>query len=198
VKTLAMIVGAAILFTTAHVSILATGGYGSSHAYISLGVAAGVAVASIARYCASRGFRPLPGSHAGQGGCRRGRCPTTAWSSLARMSAMSRRAAPLPDWSDLTAPAAAACNLQRSRVRRSWSSAWHGERSGRPLQPSWSSRSRQARNARTDLAAFKAPPSPSPFADRIGWTAWVLDLVMAGLGSIEARFVSVRARVGPA
>src|SRR5262245_52154668 len=43
-----MFVGAVILFTTAHVSILATGGYGSSHAYIALGVAAGVAVASIA------------------------------------------------------------------------------------------------------------------------------------------------------
>ena len=46
-KILALIVGAAILFTTAHVSILATGGYGSSHAFIALGVAAGVAVASI-------------------------------------------------------------------------------------------------------------------------------------------------------
>ena len=46
-KILALIVGAAILFTTAHVSILATGGYGGSHAYIALGVAAGVAVASI-------------------------------------------------------------------------------------------------------------------------------------------------------
>jgi hypothetical protein len=42
-----MMVGAAILFTTAHVSILATSGYGSAHAYLALGVAAGVAVASI-------------------------------------------------------------------------------------------------------------------------------------------------------
>jgi hypothetical protein len=40
--------------------------------------------------------------------------------------------------------------------------------------------------ARADLAAFKAPPSPSPLADRIGWPAWVLDLVMAALGSIAA------------
>jgi ABC-type phosphate/phosphonate transport system substrate-binding protein len=47
VKILAMIVGAAILFTTAHVTIFATGGYGGSHAYITLAVAAGVAVASI-------------------------------------------------------------------------------------------------------------------------------------------------------
>ena len=46
-KTLSMVVGAAILFTTAHVTILATGGYGGSHAYITLAVAAGVAVASI-------------------------------------------------------------------------------------------------------------------------------------------------------
>jgi hypothetical protein len=48
VKILAMVVGAVILLTTAHVSILATGGYGGPHAYITLGVAAGVAVASIA------------------------------------------------------------------------------------------------------------------------------------------------------
>ena len=47
-KILALIVGAALLFATAHVSILATGGYGSSQAYLALGVAAGVAMASIA------------------------------------------------------------------------------------------------------------------------------------------------------
>jgi hypothetical protein len=41
-------------------------------------------------------------------------------------------------------------------------------------------------DARSDLAAFKAPPSASPLADRIGWPAWVLDLVMAALGSITA------------
>ncbi len=46
-KTLAMIVGAAILLTTAHVTVLATGGYGGRTAYITLAVAAGVAVASI-------------------------------------------------------------------------------------------------------------------------------------------------------
>jgi hypothetical protein len=40
--------------------------------------------------------------------------------------------------------------------------------------------------ARADLAVFKAPPSASLLADRIGWPAWVLDLVMAGLGSIAA------------
>ena len=37
-----------------------------------------------------------------------------------------------------------------------------------------------------ELAAFTVPPSPSPFADRIGWPAWVLDLVLAGLGSFAA------------
>jgi hypothetical protein len=41
-------------------------------------------------------------------------------------------------------------------------------------------------DAKSELAAFKAPPSPSPLADRIGWQAWVLDLVMAGLGSLSA------------
>ena len=41
-------------------------------------------------------------------------------------------------------------------------------------------------DARADLAAFKAPSSASPLADRIGWPAWVLDLVMAALGSITA------------
>ena len=41
-------------------------------------------------------------------------------------------------------------------------------------------------DAKGEVAAFKAPPSPSPLADRIGWQAWVLDLVMAGLGSLSA------------
>jgi hypothetical protein len=40
--------------------------------------------------------------------------------------------------------------------------------------------------ARRVLAKVKAPVSASPLADRLGWPAWVLDLVIAALGSIAA------------
>ena len=41
-------------------------------------------------------------------------------------------------------------------------------------------------DARRDLEAVPAPRSAAPLADRLGWPAWVLDLVVAALGSIAA------------
>lgn len=40
--------------------------------------------------------------------------------------------------------------------------------------------------AKTDIAANPLPASATPLADRLGWPAWVLDLIMAGLLSIGA------------
>jgi hypothetical protein len=45
--------------------------------------------------------------------------------------------------------------------------------------------------ARGALATMKAPESPSPLADRLGVTAWVLDLVTAALGSMAANGLAV-------
>ncbi len=40
--------------------------------------------------------------------------------------------------------------------------------------------------AKADVEANPVPPSSTPFADRIGWAPWVLDLVMAALLSVGA------------
>lgn len=40
--------------------------------------------------------------------------------------------------------------------------------------------------ARTALTSMKPPVSTAPLADRLGWPAWVLDLLMAALGSMAA------------
>jgi hypothetical protein len=41
-------------------------------------------------------------------------------------------------------------------------------------------------NAKRDLEAMRVPASAAPLADRLGWEPWVLDLVVAALGSVAA------------
>ena len=40
--------------------------------------------------------------------------------------------------------------------------------------------------AKADLEALKPPASATPLADRLGWPAWLLDLLQSALGSIAA------------
>jgi len=42
------------------------------------------------------------------------------------------------------------------------------------------------RIARADFDAARMPPSPSPLADRLGVAAWIVDVVVAALGSVSA------------
>lgn len=45
--------------------------------------------------------------------------------------------------------------------------------------------------ARAEFAAMEAPRSPSPFADRVGVPAWLIDLVVAVLGALGANGLGI-------
>ena len=226
-KILAMIAGAGPLMTTAHVAILNSGGYGSSHAYITMGIAIAVAVASIA---AGRAWGERRKAVAACLVVAIGAGEAYAFISTAERLTVAREAsqAPLRQAMEarqkldtrLAKAEAAVASLPETSAR--FQAALHAKTAAdtavvtksaergcaancRLLLQAQSDQTNQeveaarrdmadtrARleqavvDARTDLAAFKAPPSPSPFADRIGWSAWVLDLVIAALGSIAA------------
>jgi len=227
VKILAILVGAVILFTTAHVSILATGGYGGPHAYITLGIAAGVAVASIAvgrawaekrRALAiflvvaiaagevfallSTAERLTAAREASQSPLRqaleaRQKLETRVAKAEAAIMALPDASARLQavmqsktaaDTAVVTKSAERGCaaNCRLLLQAQADQSQQEVEAARRDMAETRAKLEQAVTAARGDLAAFRAPPSVSPLADRIGWPAWVLDLVMAGLGSIAA------------
>jgi hypothetical protein len=221
-----MVVGAAILFTTAHVSILATGGYGGSHAYIALGVAAGVAVASIAAgrawgeerrkgiaiflvACIATGEvftllstaeRLTAAREASQAPLRqaveaRQKLETRVAKAEAAVTALPETSARFRE-AMLSKAAADAAVVTKSAERgcaancrlllqaQADQNQQEVEAARRDMAEHRTRLEQAVTDARADLTVFKAPPSASPLADRIGWPAWVLDLVMAALGSI--------------
>ena len=226
-KTLSMVVGVAILFTTAHVTVLATGGYAGSHAYITLAVAAGVAVASILVGRAwGEGRRTLAVGlviaiaagevYAFLGTAERLTAAREASQAPLRQAVEERQklearvakaeaaVAALPETSARFREAMAskagadAAVVNKSSERgcvancrlllqaQADQTNQEVEAARRDMAESRTRLEQAVIDAKGELAAFKAPPSPSPLADRIGWPAWVLDLVMAGLGSISA------------
>lgn len=46
-------------------------------------------------------------------------------------------------------------------------------------------------SARAELAAMEAPRSPTPFADRIGLPAWLIDVIVAALGALGANGLGI-------
>jgi hypothetical protein len=222
-----MVVGAAILFTTAHVTVLATGGYSGSHAYITLAVAAGVAVASIlvgrawgeGRRTLAVGLviaiaagevyallgtaeRLTAAREAGQAPLRQAvearqkleakvaKAEATV-ASLPETSARFREAIERKAASDaavVTKSSERGCvaNCRLLLQAQADQNQQEVEASRREMAENRTRLEQAVADAKGELAAFKAPPSPSPLADRIGWQAWVLDLVMAGLGSLSA------------
>jgi hypothetical protein len=221
-----MVVGAAILFTTAHVSILATGGYGGSHAYIALGVAAGVAVASIAagrawgeerrkgiaiflvaciatgevftllstaeRLTAAREASQAPLRQAVEARQKLETRVAKAEAAVAALpeasarfqAAMQSKAAADAAVVTKSAERGCAANCRLLLQAQADQNQQEVEAARRDMAEHRTRLEQAVTDARTDLTAFKAPPSASPLADRIGWPAWVLDLVMAALGSI--------------
>jgi hypothetical protein len=227
VKILALVVGAAILFTTAHVTILAAGGYGGSHAYITLAVAAGVAVASILvgrawgeeRRALAVGLVVAIAAgevYAFLGTAERLTAAREASQAPLRLAMEARQKleakvvraevalASLPESSSrfqaamqskIAADAAVvtksaergcAANCRLLLQAQADQTNQEVEAARRDMAATKSGLEQAVTDAKTELAVFKAPPSPSPLADRIGWQAWVLDLVMAGLGSLSA------------
>jgi hypothetical protein len=227
VKILAMVVGAAILFTTAHVTILATGGYGGSHAYITLTVAAGVAVASILvgrawgerrrtlavclviaiaagevyaflgtaeRLTAAREASQAPLRQAMEARQKleaRVAKAEAALAALPEASARFREAMQgkmAADAAVVTKSAERGCAAYCRLLLQAQAdqNQQEVEAARRDMAENRVRLEQAVADAKGELAAFKAPPSPSPLADRIGWQTWVLDLVMAGLGSLSA------------
>ena len=225
-KTLALIVGAGILFSTAHVSILATGGYGGSHAYIALGVAAGVAVASIAagrawgeerrkgiaiflvaciatgevftllstaeRLTAAREASQAPLRQAVEARQKLETRVAKAEAAVAALpeasarfqAAMQSKAAADAAVVTKSAERGCAANCRLLLQAQADQNQQEVEAARRDMAEHRTRLEQAVTDGRADLTAFKAPPSASPLADRIGWPAWVLDLVMAALGSI--------------
>jgi hypothetical protein len=222
-----MVVGAAILFTTAHVTVLATGGYGSSHAYITLAVAAGVAVASILvgrawgegrrtlavglaiaiaagevyaligtaeRLAASREASQAPLRQAVEARQKLDAKVAKAEAALAALPETSARFREAmqgklaADTAVVTKSAERGCaaNCRLLLQAQADQNQQEVEAARRDMAEHRIRLEQAVTDAKGELAAFKAPPSPSPLADRIGWPAWVLDLVMAGLGSLSA------------
>ena len=226
-KTLSTVVGAAILFTTAHVTVLATGGYGGSHAYITLAVAAGVAVASILvgrawgegrrtlavglavaiaagevyaflgtaeRLTAAREASQAPLRQAVEA---RQKLETKVAKAEAAVAALPETSARFREAMDRKAVSDAAvvnkssergcvANCRLLLQAQADQNNQEVEAARRDMAENRTRLEQAVIDAKGELAAFKAPPSPSPLADRIGWPAWVLDLVMAGLGSLSA------------
>jgi hypothetical protein len=227
VKTLSIIVGATILFTTAHVTVLATGGYGGSHAYITLAVAAGVAVASILvgrawgerrrtlaaclviaiaagevyallstaeRLTAAREASQAPLRQAVEARQKleiRVAKAEAALAALPEASARFREAMlgkAAADAAVVTKSAERGCaaNCRLLLQAQADQNQQEVEAARRDMADKRTRLEQAVTDAKGELASFKAAPSPSPLADRIGWPAWVLDLVMAGLGSVAA------------
>jgi hypothetical protein len=225
VKTLSMVVGAAILFTTAHVTVLATGGYGGSHAYITLAVAAGVAVASILvgrawgehrrtlavglviaiaagealigtaeRLTAAREASQAPLRQAVEARQKLETRVAKAEAALAALpdastrlqAAIQNKAAADAAVVTKSAERGCAANCRLLLQAQADQTQQEVEAARRDMAETRTRLEQAIVDAKSELAAFKAPPSPSPLADRIGWQAWVLDLVMAGLGSLSA------------
>ncbi|HRQ25810.1 hypothetical protein, partial [Hyphomicrobium sp.] len=46
-------------------------------------------------------------------------------------------------------------------------------------------------SARAEFAAMEAPRSPTPFADRIGLPAWLIDVIVAALGALGANGLGI-------
>ena len=226
-KTLSMVVGAAILFTTAHVTVLATGGYGGSHAYITLAVAAGVAVASILvgrawgegrrtlavglviaiaagevyallgtaeRLTAAREASQAPLRQAVEARQKLETRVAKAEAAVAALpetsarfrEAMQGKAAADAAVVTKSAERGCAANCRLLLQAQADQNQQEVEAARRDMAENRTRLEQAVADAKGELAAFKAPPVPSPLADRIGWPAWVLDLVMAGLGSLSA------------
>jgi hypothetical protein len=208
-----MVVGAAILFTTAHVTVLATGGYSGSHAYITLAVAAGVAVASILvgrawgegrrtlavglviaiaagevyaligtaeRLTAAREASQAPLRQAVEARQKleaKVAKAETAVASLPETSArfreaMERKAA--SDTAVVTKSSERGCvaNCRLLLQAQADQNQQEVEAARRDMAENRVRLEQAVADAKGALAAFKAPPSPSPLADRIGWQAW--------------------------
>lgn len=224
-RVIAGLVGAVLLLACAHVTIVHTGGYELPQAWLTLAIAAGIAVGSIALGIAwAGGRRPLAlclavailagevfavvgnaerlvtqreGAQAPvravfaqrdefDARLRRLQAERTALTSPRVASADAALKAANQAVADKAAEKSCAANcraLLEEQVKRAREDVKEARSELAALEGKKDAEIMDAQAAR---AAWKMPASGSPLADRLGWSPWVLDLLMAGLMSVSA------------
>ena len=189
--------GMALLVATAHVSITYSGGYTEPHAILVIAIALGVAVGALAFGSAwALGRRALSvwlitAILAGE---------AFGFLMTAERLVKGRDASQTPMREASAAYAAALERVTSAEEGKATADAAVVEKSAERscavncralLQAQVDNAQQELYEARAALAAIQPPASATPLADRLGWPAWVLDLVVAGLGSMAANGLGV-------
>jgi len=226
-RAIAVLFGALIITAVAHVTIQATGGYGTGHSWLTIAVGAGVAAGSVFSGMAwsddrrtlatllvlaivageaygliATAERLIVGREAAQAPLRQlaedrasaQRNLEAATMALARFplstprldKALADKAA--TDAAVVAKSAERGCveNCRRLLQAQADAAEQEVDRARADMERQRSDAVRHIARAKTDLESLKPPASPTPLADRLGWSAWVLDLLQSALGSIAA------------
>jgi hypothetical protein len=226
-RAIAITVGALILAAAAHVTIQSTGGYGTSHSWLTMAVAGGVGVASVFSGMAwSEERRPIAvllvlaiiageayglvataerliaGREAMQAPLRQIsedrakaqrrvddaiKAKTSLPSSSPRLErALADKAA--TDAAVVSKSAERGCVENCRKLLQAQADAAEQEvaRAREEIAGKARDAEKAIGDARRDQEAMPKPVSAAPLADRLGWQPWVLDLVVAALGSLAA------------
>jgi hypothetical protein len=226
-RAIAIAVGILILAAVAHVTIQSTGGYGSAHAWVTIGVAAGVAAGSVfsgmawsdgrhalavllvlaiaageaygfiataerlivAREATQAPLRQLAEDRARTQGALD--AATVALNGFPTSTPRLERALKDKAATDAAVVAKSAdrgCVENCRRLLQAQADAAEQEVTRAREDMDRQKRDAQTRvaTAKADLEALKPPASATPLADRLGWPAWMLDLLQSALGSIAA------------
>jgi hypothetical protein len=226
-RAIAITVGALILAAVAHVTIQSTGGYGSAHSWVTIGVAAGVAAGSVFSGMAwsdgrhalaillvlaigsgeAYGFiataeRLIVAREASQAPLRqlaedRTRVQGTLIAATAALEGFPTSTPRLDralidkaatDAAVVAKSAERGCVENCRRLLQAQADAAEQEVTRAREDMDRQKRDAQTRvtNAKAAMDALKPAASATPLADRLGWPAWLLDLLQSALGSIAA------------
>jgi hypothetical protein len=226
-RIFAMVAGALILGALAHVTVIATGGYGTPHSWLTMAIALGVACAGVcsgASWAADRkrlaiwlvtaivageGYniiataeRLVAGREAMQAPLRRSNDEYAK--AVRRVEDAQRAVDRAPTTSDRLHRAQAAKAAADAAVMEKSTERGCRENCRQLLQAQVDAAAEEVTNAQAAVVALKdkaegelsaacaalanlrAPLSPTPLADRIGISAWIIDLLTSALGSIAA------------
>jgi hypothetical protein len=216
-----------ILAAVAHVTIQATGGYGSAHAWVTIGVAAGVAAGSVfsgmawsdkrhalavllvlaivageaygfiataerlivAREAAQAPLRQLADDRArAQGALDAAIAALEGFPTSTPRLERALRDKAATDAAVVAKSSERGCVENCRRLLQAQADGAEQEVTRAREDMDRQKRDAQARasKAKSALDALKPPASATPLADRLGWPAWILDLLQSALGSIAA------------
>jgi hypothetical protein len=209
-RAVAGMVGIAIFGAVAHVTITTQGGYGQPSAILNIALACGVAVGSVVvgashsqnrRMLACLLFLALAAGEAWgflataeRNITSREAMQTPIHDAEARHKAALERLA-TAEHSDFVARAEAAkakidseamAKSAEKTCKENCRAILEGQVNAAKMavETAKADVQREIAAARANLAQNPLPGSASPLADRLGWPAWLLDLVSAGLGSL--------------